>query len=179
MKIGSLVFYKNIKGFTSWVQRVVLGTDISHVSIYIGRDQMGNMMEFEANPYWVDRTTLRLKSPEQMEIYEINLPEKDIKDTLNFLIEELEETKYSYVQWLTTFIRQCFEWLGFDAKGWKILWGWGSTCSEVVYHHLYNLPFDDLGNMLAELLKYNPNTFHNRDIKDIIKKFPELFTRIQ
>ena len=98
MKIGSLIFYKNIKGFTSWVQRIVLGIDISHVSIYIGKDEMGNKMEFEANPYWVDRTTLRIKSPEQMEIWEINLPEKDIKDELNFIINYLEETKYSYIQ---------------------------------------------------------------------------------
>ena len=175
MKIGSLVFYKNIKGFTSWVQRVVLGTDISHVSIYIGKDEMGNMMEFEANPYWVDRTTLRLKSPEQMELWEINLPEEDIKNSLNSVIWILEETKYSYIQWLTTFIRQCFEWLGFDAKGWKILWGWGTTCSEVVWCYLFGIT--PLLN--EELMKYNPNTFHNRDIKDIIYKFPELFTRIQ
>jgi len=177
MKIGSLVFYKNIKGFTSWIQRVVLGTDISHVSIYIGKDEMGNMMEFEANPYWVDRTTLRLKSPEQMEIYEINLPEKDIKDELNFIINYLEETKYSYIQWLTTFIRQCFEWLGFDAKNWEWLsfGGWGNTCSEVVWFYLHGLN----QGLFNELEKYNPNTFHNRDIKDIIKKFPELFTRIQ
>ena len=175
LKIGSLVFYKNIKGFTSWVQRVVLGTDISHVSIYIGKDEMGNMMEFEANPYWVDRTTLRIKSPEQMEIYEINLPEKDIKDELNFLLY-LEETKYSYIQWLTTFIRQCFEWLGFNARNWKWLsfGGWGATCSEVVWFYLLD---DDY--LFNELEKYNPNTFHNRDIKDIIYKFPELFTRIQ
>jgi len=175
LKIGSLVFYKNIKGFTSWVQRVVLGTDISHVSIYIGKDEMGNMMEFEANPYWVDRTTLRLKSPEQMELWEINLPEEDIKNSLNSVIWILEETKYSYIQWLTTFIRQCFEWLGFDAKGWKILWGWGTTCSEVVWCYLFGIT--PLLN--KELMKYNLNTFHNRDIKDIIHKFPELFTRIQ
>jgi len=175
MKIGSLVFYKNIKGFTSWMQRVVLGTDISHVSIYIGRDQMGNMMEFEANPYWVDRTTLRLKSPEQMEIWEINRPEGELMLTTDMLIDTFEEDKYSYIQWLTTFIRQCFEWLGFDAKGWKILLGLGSTCSEVVWYHLFGV--EALLN--DELEKYNPNTFHNRDIKDIIKKFPELFTRIQ
>ena len=175
MKIGSLVFYKNIKGFTSWVQRVVLGTDISHVSIYIGKDEMGNMMEFEANPYWVDRTTLRLKSPEQMEIWEINCPEEELKMVLNYIIHLLEETKYSYIQWLTVFIRQCFEWLGFDAKGWKILWGWGRSCSEVAWVELVSLDSE----AKTELEKYNPNTFHNRDIKDIIKKFPELFTRIQ
>ena len=175
MKIGSLIFYKNIKGFTSWVQRVILGIDISHFSIYAGKDEMDNMLEFEANPYWVDRTTLRIKSPEHMEIYEINLPEKDIKSVLNFLIQEFEETKYSYIQWLTIFIRQCFEWLGFDAKGWKILWGWGVTCSEVAWYYLFDLP----SPLVVELGGYNPNTFHNRDIKDIIKKFPELFTRIQ
>ena len=177
MKIGSLVFYKNIKGFTSWIQRVVLGTDISHVSIYIGKDEMGNMMEFEANPYWVDRTTLKIKLPEQMEIWEINLPEEDLKADVNDVINTFEEDRYSYIQWLTVFIRQCFEWLGFDAKSWKILWGWGATCSEVVYNHLVctSVPI----GVIEELFLYNPNTFHNRDIKDIIHKFPELFTRIQ
>ena len=174
MKIGSLVFYKNIPGFTSWLQRKVLGTDISHVSIYIGKDEMGMMMEFEANPYFCDRTTLKLKPKENMEIWEINLPEDFLKDSIRFTIYELEETKYSYIQWLTTFIRRCFEWIGFDAKKWNILWGWGMTCSEVVWYYLVGM--DE--QLTEELLKYNPNTFHNGDIKNIMDKFPELFTRV-
>ena len=179
MKICSLIFYKNIPGLTSWGQRKILGIDISHFSIYIGKDEMGNMMEFEANPYMVDRTTLRIKSPEQMEIYEINLPEEQLKEALNYIIHKFEETKYAYIQWLSIFLRVCFEWLGFEnARSWKwlSLGGWGNVCSEIGYYLFERFGMNFL---LKELKPYNPDLFHNGDIKDIIYKFPELFTRTQ
>lgn len=185
MKFGTIVFYKNIKGFTSWLQRVVTGYPYSHSSIYVGQDAFDYMMEFEANPLKVERTRLRIKKPEQMEIYEFTCDEAILKEICGGLIEEFEGEKYGYVQWLTTFIRICLERLGFKkAKNYNILWGWGKSCSEVVYHLLERAFLRDVAQpetapAFEEIGKYNPDLFHNGDIKDIIDLFPTLFRRLQ
>jgi len=170
MKLGSIIFYKNIPSFFSWLQRFILGNPYSHNSIYIGVNELGRMEEFEAN-LEVGTTTFT-NSAEHREVYPLDIPEDTIKKVLNELINEFEERSYGYVSWLTIFIRRCFEWLGFNAKKWKILWGWGVHCSELVYYYFLYLAWEmkwkDLENFLY---LYNPNTFHPGDVKDIINKF--------
>ena len=170
MKLGSIIFYKNISGIGSWLQRFILGIPYSHNSIYIGVNELGRMQEFEAN-LRVNTTTFT-DSVEHREVYPLNLSEDTIKKVLNQLINEYEENSYGYISWIAIFLRRCFELLGFNAKGWKILWGWGVHCSELVYYYLLYLAWEmkwkDIENFLD---LYNPNTFHPGDVKDVINKF--------
>jgi len=170
MKLGTIIFYKNISGFTSWLQRRVLGIPYSHNSIYIGINELGRMEEFEAN-LEVGTTTFT-DSVEHREVYPLNIPEDTIKKVLNQLINEYEENSYGYISWVAIFLRRCFELCGFNAKGWNILWGWGVTCSELVYYYFlylaWEMKWEDLQNFLY---LYNPNTFHPGDVKVVINRF--------
>ena len=170
MKLGSIIFYKNIPSFTSWLQRFILGIPYSHNSIYIGKNELGRMQEFEAN-LEVGTTTFT-DSTEHREVYPLDIPEDTIKKVLNQLINEYEENSYGYISWIAIFLRRCFELCGFNAKGWNILWGWGVHCAELVYYYLlylaWEMQWDNLQNFLY---LYNPNTFHPGDVKDVINKF--------
>src|SRR3990167_2505029 len=138
MKLGSVIFYKNIPSFLSWGQRFVLKTKYSHLSICRGKDSLGLTLELEAN-IQVDTTTYHPDN-EHRDVYEfIDTPEQVIKTVLIQIIHDYEEKTYGFISWLTIFIRRIFELLGFDAKGWNILWGWGIHCSELGFYYLMKI----------------------------------------
>ena len=121
LTLGAIILYKNIPGFTSWLQRIVLGIPYSHSSIYIGENELGRAEEFEAN-LEVGTTTF-VDSVEYREVYNIiGVPEDVMKRVLNGLMDEFEENTYGFISWVAIFIRRCFELCGFNAKGWNKEW---------------------------------------------------------
>ena len=180
MKLGSIILYKNIPEFLSWVQRVVLNTIYSHLSIYIGKNDIDRHNEFEAN-IQVDQTTFR-HDPEHQDIYElIEVPDEIIVKALNKLIDVSEEKIYGFGSWLTIFIRRCFEWLGFDAKGWKIWKVHGYHCTEVAWY-LWNYIYEDwhgLGwdKFIWKLNRINPDTFNPKDVENLVNEFNNIIFR--
>ena len=178
MKLGSLIFYKNIPTFGSWLQRKILGTPYSHLSIYIGTNELGRMEEFEANAQ-VDTTTLTLNK-NYREVYEIDAPYETMKECLNAVINRFEEDTYGPQQWLSILIRRIGELLGFErAREWNILWDWGKTCTELIWYFLSDLSGRlNRADIRTELSRYNPDTFHPGDVKYFVDKYG-LFNKLE
>ena len=178
LTLGAIILYKNIPGFTSWLQRIVLGIPYSHSSIYIGKNELGRAEEFEAN-LEVGTTTF-VDSVEYREVYNIRgVPHPVMEKVLNELINEFEENTYGFISWVAIFIRRCFELCGFNAKGWNILWGWGVQCTELVYHFLVRLAKIMEWHDLEEYLyMYNPDLFHSGDLKLILDTFNNYFKKL-
>ena len=173
--------YKNIPSFLSWLQRWVLGTIYSHSAIYKGTDELGRMIEFEAN-LQVDQTTYH-PDKKHRDVYEVvDVPGNVMKRVLNDIIDEYEEKTYGFISWFTILIRRIFEIIGFkNVKGWNILWGWGVICSELVWYYLYELSVYMTRSygwyeFHQELKTYNPNIFTPKDISYLVEKY-KLFTK--
>ena len=183
MKIGNIILYKNIKAFLSCVQRTILGTIYSHLSIYIGKDELNLPMEFEANVQ-VDRTTFHY-NPEHQDIFEIiGVPEDVMKEVMTELIQELEEKTYSFIAWIAIALRRLFEALGFKkAKGWNILWGWGIHCTEIGWHQFDKLDKKEWDKpqgwklFIYKVRLINPNLFHPGDCQELTTQFRDIIFR--
>lgn len=187
MKYGQYIFYKNIPNFLSWIQRVVTGTIYSHVSIAIGWIQkIQRELEFDAD------LKIRFhsfpKRSEYMDVLQlVGVPHRIREKVINEIVEGYENLSYGYIQWLTIGLRFLFEKMGYDAKGWNILWGWGVTCSELTYYDTLRTAEEmmsdrastDLqqlqwGMLVFILKKYNPNLFVPEDYVDIQRQCPDL-----
>jgi hypothetical protein len=143
---GDTLYYKNMPGALSWIQRVVMDMEYSHCSLAVGRLRVIPHLypllplEFEAD------IKVRLHSfkrddeidPAHREVYRLrNVPDWIINEAILELIEEFDGEVYAFLQWLSIFIRRCGEWGGFDkAQSWKIFWRWTLTvvCSELLYY---------------------------------------------
>lgn len=190
IKIGSINAYKNIKGFTSAVQRKILGIDLSHLSIYIGINELGRMEESEAN-LEVGQTTLVL-NPDKIDVYKIAwATDEQIKIALNDLIDRNEERIYDFFSWLAIFIRVVLEWiigkfsadLASKVKGWNLLFGFGIQCSSYVWELLNSLIYaisddSDRWNVYQFLHAYNKRLFNPKDFLIMHKKFKHLLPKI-
>ncbi len=179
IKLGSIIFYKNIPTFLSWVQRVLTNTIYSHTSISIGILTLFNkQVEFEAD------IKVRLhsfdKRTENMDVLElIDVPYKTRREAIKGLLH-FDGRSYGYIQWLAIFLRFTFKRMGFkNTHKWNILWGWGTTCSELVYWYLRAIcPSMMRGEnqwyqLWYDLYRHNPDTFVPQDIADLAKKYPE------
>ncbi len=184
MKLGSIILYKNIPEFLSWVQRVVLDTIYSHASIYIGKlEKIDSHTELEAN-LQVGQTKF-VNNPKHQDIYELmDVPEDVVVEVIQNLILVYEEKIYGFIGWPAILIRRIFERLGFThAKKWNILWGWGVICTELVWYFLENVSLImaartksvKWGYVLYDLRRYNPNLFTPKDLKDIFVKHTDCF----
>ena len=187
MKLGNLIFYKNIPEFGSWLQRWVSNTIYSHVSIIAGYNRnIGKLMEFDAS-YFVRFRSFEHRRPEHMDILAVNATREIKVQALINVIDAYEGMSYGYIQWLTTALRFLFEWMGFKGvKSWNILWGWGVFCSELVYYYLMEIAIqmevsDEPPNKRMQwhlikrhLLTFNPDIFVPQDIIDMVDIFSVL-----
>ena len=177
MKLGSIILYKDIEFWFSWIQRKITRFPYSHSSIYIGINELGRQEEFEAN-YQVDTTTFKFK-PDQMEIYEIiGLDIHTVKDILNDLIDTFEERSYGWLQILTFVRRAFFDLIGIDTRHWKVWFKGGVLCSELVWYLLYwvakIMGWFDLQVFLEH---WSPDCYHSGDIKTTLITFPQYFRK--
>ena len=186
MKTGDLIFYKNIPEFGSWLQRIVTNTIYSHVSILAGYNKnIAKLMEFDASHFVRFRSFFtQSKSMDVMILSGVSIEVK-IK-ALRTVVDAYEGRSYGYIQWLTIALRFLFQWMGFrDTRGWNILWGWGITCSELVYAYLIELCrlMEEEGGRqwrnespwarIQSVLKtYNSDLFVPEDINDLSKMYP-------
>ena len=184
---GDTVFYRNIPVFTSKVQQWVLGSDLSHSS-YIAGLFDESVMELEADIKVRIHTFLKKTNdeinPKHRQIFRYNpeLINQDIVlEVLREIRFEFEDRFYGFIQWPTIAIRTMFERLGFkSARGWNILWGWGISCSELLYEgekRIWQRNFQmnrnpRLQEALFDLYHYNKDTFTPEDLRKIYYKFP-------
>lgn len=175
--IGNWILYKNIKSELSWLQRFVLNTIYSHLSIGRGIDQLGLPLEFEAN-LQVNTTTFH-PNKEHRDIFEfIDVPEEIMKEVIRELISDMEEKTYSFIAWPAIGLRRLFELMGFkNAKSWNILWGWGIHCTEIGWHQIDKLDKKEWKKpagwkfFVHKVRQINPNLFHPKDCQDLTEQF--------
>jgi hypothetical protein len=99
---------------------------------------IGKLMEFDAD-LKVRFRSFHSLSP-NMDVLIVNAPDHIKQQALSYVVEQYEDRSYGYIQWLTIFLRFTFQKLGFrNAKSWNILWGWGITCSELIYSYLWEI----------------------------------------
>lgn len=205
--LGMIILYKNITTWTGVIQRFWWRVtrqpykEYSHLSIYAGISTLGRHIEAEAN-IQVDQTTFKY-NPKNMDVWIPKASERNIKQALNEAIDDHEEKAYGFISWLTIVIRGIFEMLGFDAKGWNILWGWGVMCSEFGWYYMNKLASlemrdalnkmryeSNMGNLkpllqhkdlwhnfYINLHKYNPNTFTPIDARVLFRDHPEIWSK--
>ena len=171
MKLGTVIFYKRIPTFLSWVQRKVLKTQYSHCSVMAGF-LLDKPMEFEAS--------IKVSfhsygdSPNYRDYYEPDVPYAVVYRILKNIRDEYEGKTYGFISWFTIFIRRIFEITlpkkyKDKVKGWNILWGWGVICSELLWYY-----FDELSLEMGwhkfhyELHKFNPSTFTPPDLAHLL-----------
>lgn len=187
LQIGDTVFYTNIKVFTSKLQHWVLGTELSHSS-YIAGTMDDSVIELEADikvrihtflRHWFDEVDMKHR-----QVFRYNpefIDQQIVEEVIRELRYEYEDKPYGFIQWPAIAIRTLFERLGFkEARKWNILWGWGVSCSELLYYgekeiigrNFAKKPKSVLQAMLYELYLYNPETFTPKDLREIYQKFP-------
>ena len=173
MKLGTIILYRDIKFWFSWIQRKITGMPYSHSSIYIGVNELGRREEFEAN-WQVGTTTLNYR-PVKMEAYEL-IGVSETKQILNELINGFENKSYGWLQVLTFIRRWFFDLIGIDTRKWKVWLKGGVLCSELVWYYLIRVAFEmRWDDLLSYLEHWNPDCFHSGDIKTVIDKFPQYF----
>jgi len=188
MKLGSTILYQRIPSFLSWVQRFVLKTPYSHSSIIAGF-MLNNDIELEAD------IKVRLHSyghsDKYRDVYELvdDVTYAVAHDVLVSIRQEFEGETYGFISWPAILIRRIFEIVlpkkySVKVKGWDILWGWGVICSELVWYFykavadaMIERGFERWTIFLEELLTYNPNLFHPKDISYLLNKYNNLFKR--
>ena len=176
MKIGlTYIFYKNIKLFTSWLQRVVTNTLYSHVSTYTGFTALGLEQEFDAD-LEVRFHTFR-KSANMDFISWKDVPAEVGINVVTEVAKLFEGDVYGLGSWLTTFIRFALQRLGFKnmhkRRIW-IGWKWGKSCSELKWYEMAWIAYEmRYGDIYTKLCEYNPETFCPQDIDDLATWFPQ------
>lgn len=187
LRKGDIVYYKHIPEFLSDIQHKILNTPYSHTSIIAGHTDTQRLLEFEAD------VKVRLHSYSHSipyrEVWEwIDVPEDVLSQVIEELIFEYEGKLYGFIQWPTIFIKRCFELLGFkNARSWKILWGWGVVCSELLYYFVEKVAKTMLARTLEvkwellidELHIYNKDTFTPVDLNVIQNQFKDIWRRKQ
>ena len=105
--------------------------------------------------------------------------------SIRAVVDLYEGELYGFISWITIAIRHFFKRLGFkNTRNWKILWGWGVICSELLYYYTLEVSVREMEGynqwhfLWVELMKYNPNTFTPQDLRDIIDNNPECFETI-
>ena len=185
LKVGDLIFYKNIPSFLSRVQQWYLKTIYSHVSIFSGTTEMNLNQEFDADLRVRFHTFRGITS--KRDVFRFKDVSYDVLWQSTRAVADLYEGElYGFISWLTIAIRHFFKRLGFkNTRSWNILWGWGVICSELLYYFVEDVS----GRMMArglplwdslwlQMRKYNPNTFTPQDLGDIINNNPECFETI-
>ena len=181
--VGSFIFWKNIKTFTSSLQRFWTNTIYSHISIYAG--QMGGRdLEFEASKLVKFDSYNKRDIPKNDIIALKGVPLTIIQKSLDKIIEEYEGNMYGFFSWFTIFLRYLFQRMGFkNVHKWNILWGWGIHCSELGWYFLFDVisemlvfSSDKKWLKLAEVVyEYDPDLFTPQDLRDIIDSNPLCF----
>ena len=119
MKIGlTWIFYKNIKLFFSWLQRVVTNTIYSHVSTYTGKTALGLEQEFDADLEVRFHTFRKTKNMDFVTWRHV--PEAVGIQVVKQVAREFEGNVYGVGSWITTFIRFTLQRLGFKDMHKKI-----------------------------------------------------------
>ena len=187
IKLGDIIFYKNIPEFGAWLQRWVTNTIYSHVSISLGNklSEIDAYGEFEADlKVRLHSFHRRSKNMDVLKI--IGVPYQILWSTLKAVIILYEGKTYGFISWLTIAIRYVFEKLGFkEVYRWNILWGWGVICSELVYYYFIGIADQMIDgretNLILwtqlryELSRHQADTFTPKDIELLARAYPELF----
>jgi hypothetical protein len=144
LQTGDSIFYKDIKAFLSRIQQWVLNTNLSHTSVICGRLWGKDIAKLEPIELEAD-IKVRIHSfnanPQNIEVwrwYTDIIPQEIIDRVLDDYRRRYEDHWYGFIQWLTIAIRRISELVipskyRDNVKRWNILWGWGTTCSELLY----------------------------------------------
>ena len=180
MKIGlTYIMYKNIKLFSSWLQRVVTKTLYSHASTYTGTTALGLEQEFDVE-LQVRFHTFK-KSANMDFITWIDVPEDVGIKVVTEVASYFEGDVYGLGSWLTTFIRFTLQRLGFKNMHKRRIWvgwRWGKSCSELKWYEMVGIA-DEMNylDIYDKISEYNPDTFCPQDMDDIANWFPQYLHR--
>lgn len=200
LRTGDTLFYKNMNAVTSKLQHWVLNTILSHSSVICGLlGVKAEPIELEADiKVRIHTFNTNDKNIEVWRWHNDMIPQEIIDRVIDDYRKRYEDHWYGFIQWLTIAIRRVFELTMPKKKDqirkWNILWGWGTTCSELTYlietsilQGSYDYWRDKLSRvhvnddrkqdyfhkvtMVAGYLtcwkKYNPNTFTPKDQQNL------------